>query len=83
MDDGKMLIDVTYFAQLVAGNDRLNAIIDYLEYNNNFSEASVILAIAGNPYRAKEKKSEREESWKKLVEEEKKNEGTESEAYQN
>lgn len=82
-ENGKVLIDVDYFATLVATQAKLNAILDYIEYNSRFSEASVILAIAGEPFIAREKDKAREESWKKLVEEEKKNEGTESEAYQN
>ena len=74
MDEGKMLISVEYFAELVTAQARLNAILDYLEYNSRFSESSVILAIAGEPFRAEEKDRIREESWKKLVEEEKKDE---------
>lgn len=83
MDDGKMLIDIEHFESLVAAQSKLNAILDYIEYNSRFSEASVILAIAGEPFRAEEKDRIREEYWNKLVEEEKKDEGTESEAYQN
>ena len=74
MNDGKMLIDVDLFMELVTAQAKLNAILDYIEYNSRFSEASVILAIAGEPFRAEEKDRIREESWKKLVEEEKKNE---------
>ena len=67
MNDGKMLIDIEHFESLVAAQSKLNAILDYIEYNNRFSEASVILAIAGEPYTAKEKDKAREESWRKLT----------------
>lgn len=83
MDEGKMLIDIEYFATLVSAQARLNAIIDYLEYNSRFSEASVILAIAGEPFTALDKDKLREEYWKGLTEGEKKDEGTEAEANQN
>ena len=82
MDEGKMLITIEYFAELVTAQARLNAILDYLEYNSRFSEASVILAIAGEPLRAISKDKEREEAWKQIIEE-KRDEGTETEAYQN
>lgn len=74
MDEGKMLITIEYFAELVTAQARLIAILDYLEYNSRFSESSVILAIAGEPFRAIDKEKEREEAWKKLIEEEKKDE---------
>ena len=83
MNDDKVLISVYYFAELLAAQARLNAVLDYLEYNSRFSESSVILAIAGEPFRAIDKEKEREEAWKKLIEEEKRNEGTEAEANQN
>ena len=71
MDEGKMLISVEYFAELVTAQARLNAIIDYLEYNSRFSESSVILAIAGDPFTALNNDKEREEAWKQIIEEKK------------
>lgn len=82
MDEGKMLITIEYFAELVTAQARLIAILDYLEYNSRFSESSVILAIAGEPFRAIDKEKEREETWKQIIEE-KRDEGTEAEANQN
>lgn len=82
MDEGKMLITIEYFAELVTAQARLNAILDYLEYNSRFSESSVILAIAGEPLRAIDKEKQREEAWKQIIEEER-DEGTEAETNQN
>ncbi len=82
MGEGNMTISVEYFAELVSAQARLNAILDYLEYNDRFSESSVILAIAGDPLTALNNDKEREEAWKQIIEE-KRDEGTEAEEYQN